>query len=138
MLLEILKRILVGIIATVLFSISLAFFSFQPKEASTSFFGLVLLIAIFSGPVFIIAGVICSVIIDMLCTKYLHAFIWYIIAGIVSSIAFLLFVIGNSFEMTKETLILFGYGIIGSLLYYHLLIIWKNRFFKRRSIEEVD
>lgn len=131
MLLEIIKRILVGIIATVLFSISLTFFSFQPSEASTSFFGLFLLFAIFSGPVFIIAGVICSIIIDILCSKYLHALVWYVFAGIVSAIAFLLVVLGNSFEMTKETLSLLGWGIIASLLYYHILIIWKTRFFKR-------
>lgn len=101
---EIVKRILIGVIATVLFCVSLSIFMYtpvsnrEPNTAYTSLAGLFIIYATFSGPVFIIAGVIWSFVIDKISVKhrhssrgkrYLRKIIWYILAGIVSTMIFL-------------------------------------------------
>src|SRR3954449_3280349 len=101
---EIVKRILIGVIATLLFCILLAIFAYTPisnREPHSSYIslsGLIIIYATFSGPVFIIAGVIWSFVIDKISVKhqhysrgkrYLRKLSWYILAGIVSTLIFL-------------------------------------------------
>ncbi|MEK4486020.1 hypothetical protein MHH81_10575 [Psychrobacillus sp. FSL H8-0484] len=134
---EVVKRILIGIIATVIFSFSLAVFTVVPflnGESNTFGFSLpayFIIFCIFSGPVFIIAGFICSFIIDTLCTKYLHALIGYIIAGKITAIVILYFNLGGPLPLNADTFSFLVLGILASLLYYHIFIIWRTRFFKR-------
>jgi len=137
MLVEVVKRILIGIIATVIFSFSLAVFTVVPfLSAELNTYGLSLsayfiIYCIFTGPVFIIAGFICSFIIDILCNQYLHAVICYIIAGKITAIVILFFNLGGPLPLNADTFRFLVLGILASLLYYHIFIIWRTRFFKR-------
>lgn len=145
---DIVKRILIGVIATVLFCVSLAIFAYtpvssrEPNSSYTSLSQLLIIYAIFSGPVFIIAGVFWSFAIDKINVKhqqeskskrYLRKFIWYIFAGIVSTLIFLLILSNGAIVYNSETLSFLVVGIIGSLLYYHLLIIRHFLFDQRRG-----
>ncbi|RDW17723.1 hypothetical protein [Oceanobacillus chungangensis] len=146
---EIGKRILIGVIATVLFSVSLAIFAYepvsnrQPNSSYTSLAGLFTIYAIFSGPVFIIAGVIWSFVIDKVSVKhqhyprlkrYLRKSIWYISAGVVSTLIFLFILSNGAIVYNSETFGFLSLGIIASLIYYHLQIIWQFLFNKRSGL----
>ncbi|SES45021.1 hypothetical protein [Psychrobacillus sp. OK032] len=145
---ELIKRILIGVIATVLFSGLLAIFSYepvsnrQPNSSYTSLSGLFTIYAIYSGPVFIVAGVIWSFIIDKMNVKHQHysrsrryfrKSIWYILAGIISTLIFLFILSNGAILYNSETFGFLSLGIIASLLYYHLQIIWQFVFNKRSS-----
>ena len=147
MVIEVAKRILIGIMATVLFCVLLAIFAYtpvsnrEPNSSYTSLPQLFTIYAIFSGPVFIIAGVIWSLVIDKISVRYQHysrgkrysrKFIWYILAGIVSTLIFL-FIISGSIVYNSETFGFIAIGIFASLLYYHLQIIRELLFKKRTS-----
>lgn len=146
---EIVKRILIGGIATFLFCASLAIFAYtpvsnrEPNSSYTSLTGLFIIYATFSGPVFIIAGVIWSFIIDKIGMKYqyysrgkryLKKFIWYILAGIVSTLIFLFIISDKDIVYNSETFGFLSVGIIASLLYYHLQIIRQSLFSKRSGL----
>jgi cytochrome bd-type quinol oxidase subunit 2 len=146
---EIVKRILIGVIATVLFCVSLAIFAYtpvsnrEPNSSYTSLPQLFTIYAIFSGPVFIIAGVIWSFVIDKISVKhqhysrgkrYLRKFIWYVLAGIVSTLIFLFIISNGDIVYNSETFSFLSVGIIASLLYYHLLIISHFLFNQRRGL----
>ncbi|MFJ8063704.1 hypothetical protein ACIQYS_03655 [Psychrobacillus sp. NPDC096426] len=145
MLVEIVKRILIGIVATALLSISIAVFAYepisnrQPNTSYTSLSGLFIIYTTYSGPILIIAGVIWSFIIDNLCVKYQKQFgsiryfinlVCYILAGVVSTIIFLLILSNGAVEFNSETINFMGLGIIASLIYYHILVIWRSFFNK--------
>ncbi|MCG7344877.1 hypothetical protein MHZ92_12085 [Sporosarcina sp. ACRSL] len=145
---EIVKRILIGVIATVLFCVSIAIFAYTPvsnREPNSSYIsltGIFVIFATYSGPVFIIAGVIWSFVIDKISVKYqldsrgkryLRKFIWYILAGIVSTLIFLFIISNGDIVYNTETFSLLSVGIIASLLYYHLQIIMQPLFNKRSS-----
>lgn len=129
---EIIKRILIGIMGTVIFSILLAIFAYepttnrQPNSNYTSLPGLFIIYATYSGPFYIIAGIFWSLIIDKYISnlqqlnwaKYWKKFFAYIFAGLISSLA--LIIIYNF-----ETNHYFYLGIIASLIYYHIIIIWE-------------
>ncbi|WP_277587374.1 hypothetical protein [Psychrobacillus antarcticus] len=146
---EIVKRILIGVIATVLFCVSLAIFAYTPvsnREPNSSYSSLPQLFtiyAIFSGPVFIIAGVICSFVIDKISVKhqhyskgkrYLRKLIWYILAGVVSTLIFLFIISNGDIVYNSDTSSFLSVGIIASLLYYHLLIISHFSLNQRRGL----
>ena len=143
---EIVKRILIGVIVTVLFCVSLAILAYtpisnrEPNSSYTSLSGLFIIYATFSGPVFIIAGVICSFVIDKIGVKhkhysrgkrYLEKFIWYFLAGIVSTFIFLFIILNGDIVYKSETFGFLSVGIIASPLYYHLQIIRQFLFNKR-------
>ncbi|MDI2589098.1 hypothetical protein OR571_18840 [Psychrobacillus sp. NEAU-3TGS] len=140
---EIVKRILIAVISTVLFSISLAIFVYtpasnrEPDSSYNSLLGLFTIYALFSGPVFVIAGIIWSFIFDKISRKYLTRskryftkFILYIIAGLGSTVIFLFIISNGKIISNTETFSFLLLGIIASLLYYHLLIIWQFLFKK--------
>lgn len=144
---EIVKRILIGVIATVLFSVTLAVILYepvsnrQPNSSYNSLSGIFTMYAIFSGPVFVIAGVISSFVIDKMSSKHQHysirkryfrKSIWYIFAGVVSTLIFLFILSNGSIVYNLMTFYFLSLGIIASLLYYHLQIIW-HFFFNKRS-----
>ncbi len=146
---EIVKRILIGVIATVLFCVSLAIFAYTPvsnREPNSSYSSLPQLFtiyAIISGPVFIIAGVICSFVIDKISVKhqhyskgkrYLRKLIWYILAGVVSTLIFLFIISNGDIVYNSDTSSFLSVGIIASLLYYHLLIISHFLLNQRRGL----
>jgi len=146
---EIVERILIGVIATVLFCVSLAIFAYtpvsnrEPNSSYTSLPQLFTIYAIFSGPVFIIAGVIWSFVIDKISVKhqhyssgkrYLRKFIGYILAGIVSTLIFLFIISNGDIVYNSETFSFLSVGIIASLFYYHLLIISHFLFNQKRGL----
>ncbi|MEK3765526.1 MULTISPECIES: hypothetical protein [unclassified Solibacillus] len=135
---EIGKRILVGVIATFIFCVALAIIAYTPvsnREPNTAYIsltGLFIIYAIYSGPVFIIAGVIWSFVIDKISVKhenysrskkYLSKFICYILAGIVSTLIFLFIITTGDISYNSDTLGILAVGIIASLLYYHLQLM---------------
>lgn len=146
---ELVKRLLIGVIATVLFCVSLAIFTYtpvsnrQPNSSYTSLTGLFIIYATFSGPVFIISSVIWSFVIDKISLNHQHyprgkrywrKFTLYILAGLISTSIFLFVISSGSIVYNSET---FGYlsvGIIASLVYYHLQIIRQFLFTKRSGI----
>ena len=146
---EIIKRILIGVIATCLFSVLLAIFAYepvsnrQPNSSYTSLSGLFTIYAIYSGPVFIIAGVIWSFVIDKMSVKHQHnsrskryfsKFIWYMLAGIISTWIFLFILSRGAIVYNSETFGFICLGIIASLIYYHLQIIWQLLLNKRSGL----
>lgn len=143
---EIGKRILVGVIATFIFCVALAIFAYTPvsnREPNTAYIsltGLFIIYAIYSGPVFIIAGVIWSFVIDKISVKhenytrgkkYLSKSICYILAGIVSTLIFLFIITTGDISYNSDTFVILAVGIIASLLFYHLQLI--GQYFANQS-----
>lgn len=123
------KRIIVGLLSTLIFSIVMAYVSYTPiadQEANSwyeSFGSLFQVYLIFSLPAYLLGGIPISLFIDKRVKKEMIKFPLYLCGGFLVGMA----TIGITFMVISFELV--WYGLVGScasLLYYVLMLLTKR------------
>ncbi|SKB02459.1 hypothetical protein SAMN04244570_2960 [Sporosarcina newyorkensis] len=141
------KRLLAAIVAAIIFAVIYSSISYVPqsqREYNTYYFGFfetAFFVILYAGPVFLMVGIPCSILIDKLSelgnlhskkNKYIKRLIFYSIAGLLVGTVFRLILMPGDNSLS----ILFWYSLIGfaaSTIYYHvLLLITSNNLFKSK------
>ncbi|MBO8165028.1 MAG: hypothetical protein H0Z34_15185 [Brevibacillus sp.] len=133
------RKIIVALLSSVVFSLSLAVAAYTPafeREPNTyyfSFLSLVMIYLTYAAPVYLLGGVPCCILIDMVernmnishvFRKYFFHIAAYTIAGMLTTFIFLLVLSGGKvFDELLDSSGFFLFGVIASLLYYHLYLI---------------
>ncbi|MDC3414745.1 hypothetical protein [Terrihalobacillus insolitus] len=141
------KRIVVALISTAIFSLLMAYVNYVPiseREANvlyTPLWSTAMIYTLYSLPVYLIGGIPSSLLIDKLVgqktfnkkiTLYLTKFGLYGVFGIVAAFLFLMVLaIGESetYLISNHLLTYMTLGLIASLIYYHISLL----FFKKQE-----
>lgn len=133
---EIMKRILTAVLSTFLFSTLLAWVSYTPsvqREPNVYYFGFLetfFLVVIYAGPVYFLAGIPLSIIIDELIgktksnsrwTKYFFGLGLYSLVGVLVGFIFPILFTEN---IDLQGIIPYSiYGCIAANFYYHVVLL---------------
>lgn len=137
-----------AILSSVLFCLSLAWLNHIPEPERhpgtlySSFFDTMMIYMIYATPVYVIGGVPCSILIDLIQKKinlsqkfanYLWGIVAYTVAGLVTTFLFLLVLSGGKVVgELQDNQRFFLCGAIASLVYYHVYLA-MNFLMKKRS-----
>lgn len=133
------RKILIALVSSVIFCLSLVFLNYTPeidREPNVhylSFISLVMIYLIYATPVYLLLGVPCSLLIDIIrrkikisnsLFKYFFEVVAYLFSGILAIFLTLIVLSGGKILLdiigARE---LFQLGAIASLLYYHIYIM---------------
>ncbi|TQK74522.1 hypothetical protein FB479_101118 [Brevibacillus sp. AG162] len=133
------RKILIALVSSAILCLSLAFLNYTPeidREPNVhylSFISLVMIYLIYATPVYILLGVPCSLLIDIIrrkikisnsLFKYFFEVVAYLISGILAIFLTLILLSGGKILLDiTDARGLFQLGAIASLLYYHIYIM---------------
>ena len=133
MVIQIMKKIVIALVATICLSLIMSFLGYTPanKQASNtaylSFGGNFVLYMLFSAPVFFVVGILFSVIADYKIHGVFKTVISYLIAGGVVALLLNLFLIsGKTNSIVSFTFI--ATGMFGALIFYGIQVLINKLF----------
>ncbi|MGE7307227.1 hypothetical protein ACQKJG_25640 [Priestia megaterium] len=138
------KLVVISILSTAIFSTVYGIISLTPeseKEPNIYYFSFTdtfVFTFMYTLPVYIVVGIICSYLIDMVARNmqtrkmYFSKLLMYSLAGLVPALAFYFLFEGTQLDY-QLLLYFFALGILAANTFYHVLLL-MNKIFNRKKV----